>query len=258
MKKYLSKYLSNDYSLIENLFLTIALISFGGHILFYIVLKYGFSMQESLFLRLSIAVISLGFVFFNPRGKLYKYQLLYFEIVFTISLPVLFNILFFLNNFSPYWSASIFFAALLYGSMVNPVKALILWPIAFATSLLLLNSFYGFNLSPDAIITAFEINFGAYFLMFSLGVIQVVLTNAYKEMKKMNSQLKLKNIQLTEALDEVKQLKGLIPICASCKSIRDDKGYWNQIESYIERHSDAQFSHGICDKCAKKLYPEFM
>ena len=62
---------------------------------------------------------------------------------------------------------------------------------------------------------------------------------------------------LQEAVAEVKTLSGLLPICASCKKIRDDKGYWTQIESYIKDHSEAEFSHGICPECAKKLYPEF-
>lgn len=69
------------------------------------------------------------------------------------------------------------------------------------------------------------------------------------------------NKQLVEdlqgALSEVKTLSGLIPICAQCKSIRDDKGYWNQIESYIHEHSEAQFSHSICPDCRKALYTEF-
>lgn len=60
---------------------------------------------------------------------------------------------------------------------------------------------------------------------------------------------------LRVALDNVKTLRGLIPICASCKRIRDDSGYWGQIEAYIARHSDAEFSHGICPECAEKLYP---
>ena len=62
---------------------------------------------------------------------------------------------------------------------------------------------------------------------------------------------------LTEALAEVKTLSGLLPICASCKKIRDDKGYWNQIEEYIRDRSEAEFSHSICPECAKKLYPDF-
>ena len=63
-------------------------------------------------------------------------------------------------------------------------------------------------------------------------------------------------IELQEALDRVKTLNGLLPICASCKKVRDDQGYWNQIEAYIEAYSEAQFSHGICPECARKLYPE--
>lgn len=55
---------------------------------------------------------------------------------------------------------------------------------------------------------------------------------------------------------ENKTLKGFLPICASCKKIRDDQGYWNQIESYIMDHSEAEFSHGICPECVNKLYPD--
>lgn len=62
--------------------------------------------------------------------------------------------------------------------------------------------------------------------------------------------------ELKEALAQVKRLSGLLPICSSCKRIRDDKGYWNQIESYIGDRSEAEFSHGICPECLKKLYPE--
>jgi len=62
--------------------------------------------------------------------------------------------------------------------------------------------------------------------------------------------------ELEKALSEVKTLSGLLPICSSCKRIRDDKGYWNQIESYIHKHSEAEFSHSICPDCVKKLYPD--
>ena len=64
-------------------------------------------------------------------------------------------------------------------------------------------------------------------------------------------------LELSASLEKVKLLRGLLPICASCKKIRDDKGYWNQIESYIRDHSEAEFSHGICPECMKKLYPDF-
>ena len=62
--------------------------------------------------------------------------------------------------------------------------------------------------------------------------------------------------ELQQAALKVQTLRGLLPICASYKSIRDDKGYWNKLEAFISDHSDAQFSHGICPECAKKLYPE--
>jgi diguanylate cyclase len=62
--------------------------------------------------------------------------------------------------------------------------------------------------------------------------------------------------QLQEALARVKQLSGMLPICARCKKIRDDKGYWSQIEVYIRDRSEAEFSHGICPECAKQLYPQ--
>ena len=65
-------------------------------------------------------------------------------------------------------------------------------------------------------------------------------------------------VELQQAMSEIKMLSGLLPICSSCKKIRDDQGYWNQIESYIQDHSEAEFSHGLCPECAKRLYPEYL
>ena len=62
--------------------------------------------------------------------------------------------------------------------------------------------------------------------------------------------------ELKKSLEQVKLLSGFIPICASCKKVRDDQGFWTQVESYISKHSEAQFSHGICPGCIRKLYPE--
>jgi PAS domain S-box-containing protein len=64
-------------------------------------------------------------------------------------------------------------------------------------------------------------------------------------------------LDLQVALDKVKTLRGLIPICSSCKKVRDDKGYWQQVESYVSEHTLAEFSHGICPDCFKKLYPHY-
>lgn len=63
--------------------------------------------------------------------------------------------------------------------------------------------------------------------------------------------------ELQAALAEIKTLRGVIPICASCKSIRDDEGFWNRVESYISDHTPAVFSHGLCPDCLETEYPEF-
>ncbi len=62
-------------------------------------------------------------------------------------------------------------------------------------------------------------------------------------------------LELEKALANVKRLSGLLPICASCKKIRDDDGYWHQVEVYIRSHTEADFSHSICPDCTQKLYP---
>jgi len=64
-------------------------------------------------------------------------------------------------------------------------------------------------------------------------------------------------VELQQAMEKIKMLSGMLPICSSCKKVRDDKGYWNQIEAYISDHAEVEFTHSICPECAKKLYPDF-
>ncbi len=65
-------------------------------------------------------------------------------------------------------------------------------------------------------------------------------------------------VKLQDALEEIKTLQGFLPICAHCKDIRDDEGYWHQIEDYIHTHSEAEFSHSICPECAEKFYSQWI
>ncbi len=81
---------------------------------------------------------------------------------------------------------------------------------------------------------------------------------AEEERKKAEEERERLITELQDALADVKLLSGLVPICANCKKIRDDQGYWTQIESYIQDRSDAKFSHSICPDCAKKLYPDYI
>lgn len=77
-----------------------------------------------------------------------------------------------------------------------------------------------------------------------------------QDLNKANEELEKTIDDLKKAMSQVRQLSGLLPICSYCKQIRDDKGYWNQLEDYIQNHSEAEFSHGICQECAEKHFPE--
>lgn len=83
----------------------------------------------------------------------------------------------------------------------------------------------------------------------------LTLKNEMDCRKEREAELRRTNEELQRALREVKVLRGLIPICASCKKIRNDGGFWQQLEEYIGEHSEAEFSHGLCQPCLKKLYP---
>lgn len=81
------------------------------------------------------------------------------------------------------------------------------------------------------------------------------LKNEMDRRKNRELELRRSNEELQKALREVKVLRGLIPICASCKKIRNDGGFWQQLEEYLSEHSEAEFSHGLCQPCIKRLYP---
>jgi hypothetical protein len=100
-------------------------------------------------------------------------------------------------------------------------------------------------------------------IVLALSVLIISVMNVVKEKRRLTERKRAEDerekliIELQNALAEVKTLGGLLPICSSCKKIRDDQGYWNQLEVYISGHSTAQFSHGLCPECAKKLYPKY-
>ena len=87
---------------------------------------------------------------------------------------------------------------------------------------------------------------------------KILLRHQIEEREKAEKEKELLITQLQQALSKVRLLSGFLPICASCRKIRDDKGYWNQIEDYIQDHSEADFSHGMCPECLKKLYPDLV
>ena len=78
-----------------------------------------------------------------------------------------------------------------------------------------------------------------------------------RRMVELQAVLAAKMAELHQAFDQIKTLRGIVPICAGCKKIRDDQGYWDQVEVYISNHTEAEFSHSICPECLKRLYPDF-
>lgn len=87
-------------------------------------------------------------------------------------------------------------------------------------------------------------------LGFSVGSLALVFNRQYARLERTNAELK-------KALQKVRTLRGLLPICAACKKVRDDSGYWQEIEQYLYQHSEAELSHGLCPQCTQTLYPDF-
>ena len=90
--------------------------------------------------------------------------------------------------------------------------------------------------------------------LISIGIWQRFRELQDKHMANLESEVAERTKELSEALENVKTLHGLIPICSACKNIRDDKGFWIRVETYIQHNSDADFTHGICPDCAMRLY----
>jgi PAS domain S-box-containing protein len=88
------------------------------------------------------------------------------------------------------------------------------------------------------------------------GGLTLAIVRDIRERKRAEAERERLISELQDALAKIKTLRGLIPICASCKKVRDDRGYWQQVEVYIRDHSEAEFSHGLCPDCVRRLYPD--
>ena len=108
---------------------------------------------------------------------------------------------------------------------------------------------------PSDIMRAFSISMLPWSIAFM--ILNALIGYSWGKIKQTDEEKSKVINELQISLERVKTLSGMLPICSSCKKIRDDQGYWNQIEAYIAKHSEAEFSHGICPECARKLYPEY-
>lgn len=153
-----------------------------------------------------------------------------------------------------YWSYSL---PLLFFFFFGKKEGLI-WTIVFSSFLffvILTPAVFGWYSYGHIIVLRFIITFGIV-TMIGYGLESARDFNS-KMLEEKNLALLQEKQQLETALKEINTLSGLIPICSSCKKIRNDEGYWEQVETYIKNHSGADFTHGICPDCIAKLYPDF-
>ncbi len=118
--------------------------------------------------------------------------------------------------------------------------------------------------SEDFLEKASDAGVGAYLtkppdsiLMQRAIIISIARHQDLMKVSQLCDELREQKETLEKNLAEIKTLRGILPICASCKKIRDDNGYWKQVETYIREHSDAEFTHGICPECMRALYPDY-
>jgi hypothetical protein len=163
---------------------------------------------------------------------------------------VLSGMIFLLDMVTPLgFSVYIFYViAVFLSSRVSPTSFSL--KVVIVTSLL---TIFGFFLSPEGD----QLQLFRVIANRSLAVLVIFITGFLGVQLKLSEESQAKAISDREkSLEEIKILRGLLPICSLCKKIRDDKGYWKEIESYIRDHSEANFTHSICPKCTRILYPE--
>lgn len=151
---------------------------------------------------------------------------------------------------------------LIRGQRSSEIRNVAGWPrimmgfslIFFGTLIDITDNFTGLNrffIIGDTPVQAFLEKVVGYLLGFML-----LFVGIWEWLPKLTEHQMIITRNLENTQREMKVLQGLLPICASCKKIRDDRGYWKQLERFISEHSEAEFSHGICPECAKRLYPD--
>ena len=102
----------------------------------------------------------------------------------------------------------------------------------------------------------YEIDEFMTLIAFSFFGVLVFSWRRWRDIRTLSNNLLLRNTELKDALEQIKTLQGILPICSNCKKIRDENNVWHQMESYVSNHTKAQFSHGLCPDCAGRLYPD--
>ncbi len=247
--------LSQDKIQVMIIVVLTALIDVGFIALDYQLFQSGFILHTSITSRLVIVITSFLVVWLIPRQSIVKS---FDRIVFVWGMLVVTHMMI-VSAVRPAdyvtlvaWDILVIFA--LYTAVPTPLKFQIL--IAFFLTIGSGVLWLAIKVTPWHPLETVSI-LAAY--SFS-NVFGIMISKRFNLSRRQQFFTLMQEREAKEALEktllEVKVLRGILPICASCKKIRDDKGYWNQIEAYLSKHTEADFSHGICPDCAEKLYSD--
>jgi hypothetical protein len=216
---------------------------------------YNYTKQSTLEIIISIFLISITLFAlislkkFNSDLFIYRIYLFFVSVAWIYSVPHGTG-----QGTALYWSYSL---PLLFFFFFGKKEGLI-WSVIFSFFLffvIFLPAVFGWYSYGRIIILRYIITFGIV-TMIGYGL-ESARDFSSRMLEEKNKALLEEKEQLEVALKEIKTLSGLIPICSSCKKIRNDEGYWEQVETYIKNHSGADFTHGICPECIAKLYPDY-
>ncbi|HOY38126.1 MAG TPA: adenylate/guanylate cyclase domain-containing protein [Bacteroidales bacterium] len=196
-------YFKEDYSFMQSTLRLLAWFGSIGHLLFYFVLLYLVGYWESLPVRIAASALFLSLLLLPKLRKFNTFHIVYYEFVYTLVFPVMF--LFFLvqNNLNAYWAASVLFSAVLYGFLTHPPKALLMYPLSIAVTLLVLVKLNMLNQPVSEVIL---IHFPAYFIMILIGILQTQIRYANTKAEKENarSESLLRNILPEKIINTLK------------------------------------------------------
>jgi len=208
----LNTYFKEDYSLFQQVVYFLGVMGFIGHLLFYFVLQEVFGMWEWFPARAMAALLYLSLLLLPRTGQLQRWQVLYVEGMLALTLPLLFNVYAFQNEFSTYWSTGILWAAILYGLLANPARSMLLYPICVVGAVLVVKYIVGRTVLPEELSKYMQLNFMSYFLMFLISVFQSIINNAYHiiEAERHRSDNLLENILPKPIVSRLKADKAVI------------------------------------------------
>jgi hypothetical protein len=201
------------------------------------------SLKKGYYLTLVPFILSIGFFYFVVPDIVVR------NLIISIYAAVIALVIsYILTTTAPPLNKKFYYTAALLSALIG--LSMVIGPILITrpptASIFTMGNRYAIQY---LLFLSYEISWGFCLLMMNSQRLE-------DELRKSEKDLRVSNIQLEKVIREKITLSGLLPICSHCKKIRDDKGYWNQLEAYIEIHSEADFSHSICPECATKYYPD--